>query len=460
MQSRPAPAPVGPTLSEPLGEAKEGGAGLASHLDVLPDPSFLIDGAGRIARANAAAARAIPAAEPGTPFAQLWDARARPIALATLGIAAREIGRFDAALEGSAATFDVALSPAGEGGTVLAVCRDVTGLAAPAPAPAPAVASAPEPPAPEPVEAAPEDPTEPGGTSEPGGMSEEAFREIDHRLRNLFAMVPSLVKLSMRKGGNPNAVHKAITGRVAALSRANSLSLQRSGMNEGVSLDALIAVVLDRGEADGRIVSSGPPVRLATRAYNAVALTIHELATNALAHGALSTPEGRLRIAWAVEDEARSGALPEGATGVLRVLWTETGGPRIDGGPARLGFGTSTVDKLIASQNGTIEREWRRHGLGVTIDLPLYDLGEEPSYARQMQPPPPPKSRPQAEAADEGANRGMIGDANGAARSPSAPTPGERRMHEHAAPTAAEHEAALEAQIVSQIDRIIAGTQH
>ena len=366
------------------------------------------------------------------------------MAQAIVGLAARETGRFDAALDGSAAAYDVALSPTHENGVLLAVCRDVTGLAAPAEAPTPA--------RPEPAAA----PASSGADLDQApnhapdhapdhaeGIAEDTFREIDHRLRNLFAMVPSLVKLSMRKGGDVNIVHKAITGRIAALSRANSLTLQHAGRTEGVSVDDLIAVVLDRGPGDERIVSSGPPVRLATRAYNAVALTLHELATNALTHGALAEQKGRVRIAWAVEDEARTGALPDGATGVLRLLWTETGGPRIEGEPRQKGFGTSTVDKLIASQGGTIEREWRRHGLNVTIDLPLYDLGAEPRYAKPLQPPP----RPKVDAGRRAAN---------AMQSSSDPLP------EHATPidTDARREAALEAQIVEQLDRIIAGTHH
>ena len=414
------------------------GSGLADHLDVLPDPSFLIDGGGRIRLANRAAqklARGGRDIAPGAAFCALWDAGARPVAQATLGIAAHETGRFDAQLDGSAAAFDVALSPTGEDGTVLAVCRDVTGLAVVQPAPPPA--PAPEAPAPAPVSAPASDAME-----QAQAIPDAVFHEIDHRLRNLFAMVPSLVKLSMRKGGNVNAVHKAITGRVAALARANSLSLQQAGLATGVSLDDLISAVLDRAREDDRIVSSGPPVRLATRAYNAVALTVHELATNALAHGALASPDGRLRIAWAVEEESRSGPLPEGATNCLRLLWTETGGAPLSGRPETRGFGTSTVDKLIASQHGTIEREWRRHGLNVTIDLPLYDLGTEPKYARPMQPPPLPR-----------ANGPAAGGTNGATDAP---------LPEHAAPVSASarEEAALEAEIVDQLDRIIAGTRH
>ena len=416
-------------------------AGLAAHLDVLPDPSFLIDGSGRIVLANRAAGKALRSAgeraAPGAPFCGLWDASARPVAQATLGIAARETGRFDATLDGSAATFDVALSPADGHGTVLAVCRDVTGLAdAKAPPTSQRASDGSQRASGASQQRAPET-----ATAANAELSEDTFREIDHRLRNLFAMVPALVKLSMRRGGNVNAIHKAITGRVAALSRANSLSLQQAGRAEGVSLDGLISTVLDQAGADERIVTSGPPVRLATRAYNAVALTVHELATNALAHGALTRPDGRLRIAWAVEDEARSGALPEGSNGCLRLLWTETGGPPITATPKDKGFGTSTVHKLIASQHGTIEREWRRHGLNVTIDLPLYDLGAEPKYAKPLQPPRPPQAN-------------VAATPHGAAPIQALP--------EHEAPIDLDrrHEAALEAQIVDQIDRIVARTCH
>ena len=211
----------------------------------------------------------------------------------------------------------------------------------------------------------------------------EAMGEMEHRVLNLLAMLPAIVKLSLRRTTDVKAARSAVVGRISALASAHSMMLTPEAIEEGVSLDGMIDAVLLPHD-DARVVASGPPVRLATRGSNTVALTLHELASNAAAYGALSVPDGRVRIAWAIESSARDVALPEGAQSVLRLLWAETGGPHIDNPPVHRGFGMEVVDRLIMSQGGTIEREWLIHGLNVTIDLPLYALGREPKFAGDL----------------------------------------------------------------------------
>lgn len=275
----------------------------------------------------------------------------------------------------------------------------------------------------------------------------EAMGEMEHRVANLMAMLPAIVKLSLRRARDVKAARAAVVGRISALSSAHSMMLKPEAVEEGVSLDAMIeAVLLSHG--DERFVTTGPPVRLATRGSNTVALALHELAANAAQFGALSRPSGKVRIAWAIEASARDVKLPEGARSVLRILWSETGGPPIATPPTRRGFGTDVIDRLIASQGGSIEREWMLHGLGVTIDLPLYELGREPKFSgdlRQVRPVLPPES-------DEAAATQIVERAVAAVGGPGGTT------HPGTKPSLLEPSGPSETEILGKLERIIRNT--
>ena len=190
-----------------------------------------------------------------------------------------------------------------------------------------------------------------------------ALREVNHRIKNFFALVPALVQLSARTATDAGSLAGAIKDRIGALSRSHALTLNAFSSDHGVSLDALIRAVLEPyQDAADAFSFAGPSVRLSGRIGNAVALALHELATNAAKHGVFSTPGGRVTISW--EAPQRDGARS------LTMTWQEDGGPPVEGPPARAGFGTSLLDRLIAAQGGTIEREWRRAGVRVRIGLP------------------------------------------------------------------------------------------
>ena len=190
-----------------------------------------------------------------------------------------------------------------------------------------------------------------------------ALREVNHRIKNFFALVPSLVQLSARTATDATGLATAITDRIGALSRSHALTLNAFSSDHGVSLDALIRAVLEPyQDAADAFSFNGPSVRLSGRIGNAVALALHELATNAAKHGVFSTPGGRVTISWTAP--RTDGTRP------LTMVWQEDGGPPVEGPPTHLGFGTSLLDRLIAAQGGTVEREWRRAGVRVRIGLP------------------------------------------------------------------------------------------
>jgi two-component sensor histidine kinase len=95
-------------------------------------------------------------------------------------------------------------------------------------------------------------------------------------------------------------------------------------------------------------------------------MAVHELATNACAHGALSVPGGRLSVTWRLEGPATD----PGQRLVLH--WVESGGPAVAGPPERRGFGFRVVDGVVRGQlGGTLSLDWRRSGLVCDLSLPL-----------------------------------------------------------------------------------------
>ena len=190
-----------------------------------------------------------------------------------------------------------------------------------------------------------------------------ALREVNHRIKNFFALVPALVKLSARSADSVAGLSEAVQARIGALSRSHALTLNAFSEDYGIAFDALTRAVLDPyADAADAFILKGPNLRLSGRVGNAVALALHELATNAAKHGVFSTAGGHVWIEWETPDL-------NGERG-LAVRWTEDGGPPVEGAPTRQGFGTSLLDRLIAAQGGEVSREWRREGLRVTLTLP------------------------------------------------------------------------------------------
>ena len=197
---------------------------------------------------------------------------------------------------------------------------------------------------------------------------EVALREVNHRVKNLFALVPAILQMSARAVPDVPTLVERVRERIGALARSHTLTLNAFSEDHGVSLDALVRAVLepylDRAES---FSLSGPSVRLAARDANTVALTLHELATNAAKHGALSDGDGRVAIVWSARDRGEGGG-----PGRLDLRWTEADGPAVGGPPERKGFGTRLVDRLLEAHGGEVDRSWDRDGLSVRMAVPLH----------------------------------------------------------------------------------------
>ncbi|MCI0754981.1 PAS domain-containing protein [Teichococcus vastitatis] len=190
-------------------------------------------------------------------------------------------------------------------------------------------------------------------------------REVDHRAKNALAVVQSLLRLTPIS--EPEAFVAAVEARVSALARAHSL------LAEAGWLGADLRRVAERelapyavGSTDGGAVRlEGPAVPLAPTAVQPLAMLLHELATNAAKHGALSRPGGHVEVRWRAGRRA-------GEDGLLHLRWSEVGGPGAVAIPVRRGLGSRVIETTIRGQlGGSIERRWDPAGLVCEIRVPL-----------------------------------------------------------------------------------------
>ena len=188
------------------------------------------------------------------------------------------------------------------------------------------------------------------------------FGELRHRVKNLLAVIQALARQTTAENRSGAEYRDAFLGRLEALTHAHELAFGTEG---GVDLAALVGGVLEPYTAgDGAVaVEAGPAVALPPARVQALALVLHELATNAVKHGALSAPEGRVRVGWAVE----------GAGGARRVRlrWEERGGPPV-APPAARGFGTELIEHVATDELGARpELTFAPGGLGAEITVLL-----------------------------------------------------------------------------------------
>lgn len=186
--------------------------------------------------------------------------------------------------------------------------------------------------------------------------------ELNHRVKNMLAIVQGIAQQSFKGEADPVAARRAFEGRLAALSNAHNL-LTREHWG-AVSMTQIIGDAVEPHGGDaGLFALEGPDLAIQPKTAISLALAIHELATNAVKHGALSRPEGRVRIRWSRSDA--SGA-PR-----LSLVWEEHGGPEVKA-PTRRGFGTRMIERGLAAElGGTVKIDFRSTGLVCAVDAPL-----------------------------------------------------------------------------------------
>lgn len=183
-------------------------------------------------------------------------------------------------------------------------------------------------------------------------------RELNHRVKNLFAVVLAIVKLSARDAPEAKPVTEAIAQRVQALLKAHDVSQGELAQPE-VSLAALVETTLAPYRSPALTATvSGPTYMLQTRLITPVGLLLHELTTNAIKYGGWSQPGGNIAIDWKREG------------GELVLRWKESGAP-ISEQPVRQGFGSMLMTSAARQLGGSVEREFTPEGADITIRFPV-----------------------------------------------------------------------------------------
>jgi PAS domain S-box-containing protein len=199
-------------------------------------------------------------------------------------------------------------------------------------------------------------------------------RELNHRIKNLFAITNGMISLSARSATTPKEYAANIRGRLNALATAHELILPTAGgdadaIAESTNLETLLRKILSPyvgTQTDGqnvRLHIDGPSVPLGARTVTSFALILHELATNAAKYGALSVEKGKLHVTWTCAEKA------------LVMKWAESGGPTLDGPPKSEGFGTTLSNHSVREQfGGVLSHKWDLKGLSVELTIPMERL--------------------------------------------------------------------------------------
>ena len=188
--------------------------------------------------------------------------------------------------------------------------------------------------------------------------------ELQHRTRNLLALVQSIAHQTMRRSDTLEAFAPAFESRLRALSRVQGLLARPN--EHIIDLRGLIEAEIaahDHGDP-GKVALKGPSVAVPREAAQALALALHELATNAVKYGALGRPDGALTVDWTLDDR---GPEPQ-----LTVQWRETGVALTAGPPPRRGYGSELIERALRYQlDAETTLEFTHGGVRCTISVPL-----------------------------------------------------------------------------------------
>jgi two-component sensor histidine kinase/PAS domain-containing protein len=189
--------------------------------------------------------------------------------------------------------------------------------------------------------------------------------ELNHRVKNILAIVQSVAAQTMRSSGSLENFAVAFDGRLKALAIAHDILTQTRWI--GIGLSELLAAVLApyRTPEEPRISISGPAILLPARAVVPLSMVLHELTTNAAKHGALSTRRGKIEITWQLIGNADQS---------IEMLWQERDGRKVKQ-PTKTGFGTRLIDRVISHDlDGKTTIEFDPAGLRCTFAFPVSGL--------------------------------------------------------------------------------------
>lgn len=193
--------------------------------------------------------------------------------------------------------------------------------------------------------------------------SELLAGEMSHRVKNLLAIATGLTQITGRSALSVAEMTGALTQRLTALGRAHDVVRPLPGeQGKAALLGDLLSVLLapydETAAFSGRIRVAVARMGVGERTATALAMVIHELATNSVKHGSLSSAMGFLDVSSTIAGDR------------LTLVWAETGGPPIIEAPILTGFGSRLITRSVSTQlGGEIAYDWQETGLVVTIRM-------------------------------------------------------------------------------------------
>jgi two-component sensor histidine kinase len=195
------------------------------------------------------------------------------------------------------------------------------------------------------------------------------IRELGHRVKNMLATVQSIAAQTFRNNGVDPRLQQAFEARLVTLSKVHSVLTRQN--QEGADLHDVVWSALHNAADSTRFAVDGPVVRLDSQGAVAFSMAVHELCTNAIKYGALSTLAGRVAVNWEVAGDR------------LVWRWRESGGPPVEV-PTRKGFGSRMIERALAVQlSGKAVIEYQRAGVLCAIDAPVAALRDGDTGARE-----------------------------------------------------------------------------
>lgn len=187
--------------------------------------------------------------------------------------------------------------------------------------------------------------------------------EMSHRVKNLLAIAAALTMITSRSAVSTEDMARELTDRLVSLGRAHDLVRPLPGhTKDGALLGDLISVLLapydDKAAFSSRIRVAVPRMAVGEAAATSLAMILHELATNSMKYGALSSSAGVLDVSCHLEDDQ------------VTIVWTERGGPPVEAPAEGNGFGSKLLKRSVSSGlNGSIEHNWSAEGAIITLRI-------------------------------------------------------------------------------------------
>jgi PAS domain S-box-containing protein len=180
--------------------------------------------------------------------------------------------------------------------------------------------------------------------------------ELNHRVNNTLATVQSIASQTLRSTADPAMARDAFQARINALAKAHGMLSDRNWRD--IEIGQLVAQELGVYD-DMQVRYGGPHIMINSKSTIALALLLHEMAINAVKHGALSVPDGQLAVSWHDDEDDN-----------LVIEWQENQGPRVTE-PARRGFGSRLLDTVVTGElGGELEIRYQPAGLFARLVIP------------------------------------------------------------------------------------------